>query len=202
MDLQSVFIGRVFNKETKSVGDNSPHSNSCELWRGKDWEYKNGCWIYTPKKEIVPFVGGRTIKETNEYNALTEYYENLEKHEDVDYTKYEDVDDSENWITRHLREYNKRKKDKSSQMKLYDDYYNSDVLTVEDEIIIMGTYCKNEIYVDIRENQLTIVDINDNYAEVIVNAYLGKLRNDSIKLNRVDFLTRMGFKPGILTQTV
>lgn len=189
MDLTSVFLGRVFNKDNNSnLGRKLPKVTS---------------------NDDTPF--SLDDHSPQGYQALVDYYNNRE----------EDEKKSSNWHRRFDDEYEERKSKSTlknyvspsqdqiyNQMALYDDgevsrkleriFNEENTLSVENEIAIIKSYTPGEDYLDRYSNKITIVSISDNNAVVQINNHLGKYKNSNQKINRVDFLYRMKFQPGLM----
>lgn len=218
MDLTSIFFGRKFNQEEQTNTVNLPKKKN---YFGKDWVFDETTkiWAYKPER-VTPFPG--PYKNEESMSALTDYYRQMEEGSTVDYRTIvnddEEEDPQESWVSGHLRRYEREEERRSklrksipryvtaddedeynddtiNQMKLYDD----NVLTYEDEVAMIETYHRGEIYVDKNNNLISIVNREKNKVEFIRNAHLGKLRNDSITADRIAFLTMMNWKPGNLT---
>lgn len=220
MDLTSIFFGRKFNQEEQTNTVNLPKKKN---YFGKDWVFDETTkiWAYKPER-VTPFPG--PYKNEESMSALNDYYKQMEEDSTVDYRTIvndDDEDPQESWVSGHLRRYEREEERRSklrksipryvtaddeddedeynddtiNQMKLYDD----NVLTYEDEVAMIETYHRGEIYVDKNNNLISIVNREKNKVEFIRNAHLGKLRNDSIIADRIAFLTMMNWKPGNLT---
>ena len=221
MDITSIFILRTFNKDltvSKKVEtpSYSAHNVNSDNKYGDDWIYDDdhGCWRIktTAEKEklkfSVPFV--TDDGEDDDNNHMGSHV--------PDYSYLSDDDEQESWVKSHLQRYEREeeRRRKKKLVKITDpDEYIEDttkyglfeqqpvnkILTYDDEIALVFTYHKGETYVDKNKNIICIVNRTANYVEFTRNAHLGKLRNEVLKKNRVDFLTMMDFKPGESTDS-
>ncbi len=85
--------------------------------------------------------------------------------------------------------------DDTTDMKEY-----SDILDHENEVLLFGTYEKGCNYQDRYGNIYYITEITNSEVKYMLNPNIGKLRNSIIKLTRTQFLEKMQWKTGELTE--